>query len=153
MQVIVRAAEQGTEPQDAQEHQARAEAEIARLQTLLKGQQEAVDQAGNRLAEAIAEHQHEWVEELAEAEAAAAFAYDAGIAEARTALAQLIPAHAGTNRVRNFDANDAKTGRYTEFSGGRVRVSGHGRGIPELRRDHDPRSLLALAATVTASSQ
>ena len=44
----------------------------------------------------------------------------------------------------------AQSGRHSQFSGGRVRVSGRRAGMSELRGEHDPAHLLAVAATAPA---
>ena len=63
---------------------------ISRLTTLLRGLQQAADEAGNKLAKQIDEHRAEWQESLDETRDAAAARYDAAISEARAALAELI---------------------------------------------------------------
>jgi len=151
VQAIVEATNAGEEAKDPQVNERKAQAEIERLQTLKRGLREAADQAGNRLADVIAEHQAEWQASLAETADELAAAYDEAIAEARLALAAFIPAQAGTNWVANFDAGQAQTGRYSQFTGGRVRVSGRRIGIQELRGEHDPVDLLQVAALATAS--
>ena len=151
IRAIADATANGVETKDAQKHERAALAEIERLSTTLKGQQKAADEAGDRLADAIEANADEWEACLIEARNEAAAQYDRAIVEAREALAHLVPAQAGVDWVRRFDATQAKTGRYNGFAGGRLRVSAKGAGVPELRAgvEYNPASLLRVAALAT----
>ena len=91
VQAIVKATNESGEVKDPQTNERKALAQIERLQTQLRGLQQAADGAGNALAEAIDRHRAEWAESLDETRDAAAARYDAAIADARAALAELIP--------------------------------------------------------------
>ncbi len=149
VQAIVKRTSAGTEVKDPQANERKALAEVSRLSALLRGYQQACDEAGNALASQIDQHREEWQEALAEAREAAAARYDAAIADARAALTELIPAQSGIGWVEGFDLGQARTGQYTPFPGGRLRVNGRGHGISELRQRYDPRDLLTIAALAT----
>jgi hypothetical protein len=151
VRAAVAATGEGREVTDPQERERVAQAEVHRLEALLPGYRQAADEAGNTLAQVIADHKDEWAESLTERADELAAAYDEALAEARLALAAFIPAQAGRNWVANFDASQARSGQYTQFSGGRVRVSGRRVGIQELRAQYDPVDLLQVAALATAS--
>jgi hypothetical protein len=61
LQAIVDAAEKGEDVKDPQANQRKADALIDDLRVRLKGLNRAVDEAGDRLAEAIAEHRDQWL--------------------------------------------------------------------------------------------
>jgi hypothetical protein len=103
VQAIVKATNDGTEVKDPQANERKALAEISRLTSLLRGYQQAADEAGNALAQQIDKHRDEWQESLDETRETAAARYDAAIAEARAALAELIPAQGGVVWVEAFD--------------------------------------------------
>lgn len=50
----------------------------------------------------------------------------------------------------DFDSALAQSGRYSQFSGGRSRVSGRRVGVQSLRGEYDPATLLQVAALATA---
>jgi hypothetical protein len=84
VKAIVEATNAGDEAKDPQANERKAQAEIERLQTLKCGQREAADQAGNELAEKIAEHQDEWQASLAERAGELAAAYDEALLSPET---------------------------------------------------------------------
>ena len=147
---IVKMAEQGKDVADAQAKQRKAEATIADLRFKLKGLDQAVDEAGNRLAEAIATHRDRWLPMLDVAERDATERFDQAITEARAALTDLRPARGAVGWLAAFDVNLARTGQNPQFAGGRLRVKSRG-GL--LRGDHDPTDLLDLAAKVTTAQE
>jgi len=150
VKAIVVATNAGDEVEDPQANERKAQAEVERLTTVKRGLREAADQAGNTLAQVIAEHKDEWQASLAERADELAAAYDEAIGEARLVLASFVPAQAGVNWVANFDSGQAVSGRYTQFSGCRVRVSGRRARVQELPREYDPTVLLQVAALATA---
>ncbi len=105
-----------------------------------------MDEAGNRLAEAITEHREEWLTRLAEGEVVAAATFNLAIAEAQAALADLRPARGAVGWLNRFDTGLAMGGQYAPFSGGRLRVRAR---IGTARGDFDPTALLDAAAKVT----
>ena len=135
---------------DPTEHERKAKELVDRLEALIPGYRAAADEAGNRLAQEIAAHKDQWVENLAAQADELAATYNEALAEARLALAAFVPARAGLNWVSNFDSSLAESGRYSQFSGGRLRVTGRRAGIKELRGEFDPATLLAVAAAATA---
>lgn len=134
---------------DPREHERVAQAEVYRLETLLPGYRQAADQAGNTLAQLIDQHRDEWQATLTEKADELAASYDAALSEARLILSAFIPARAGLAWVSNFDAAQAQSGKYTQFSGGTVRVSGRRFGVQQLRAEYNPVDLLAVAAHAT----
>lgn len=150
VQAIVTATNEGGEVEEPQKHEREALADISRLQAQLRGLQQAADEAGNALAEQIEKHRDEWQDALDESRDTAGARYDAALADAKAALTELIPAQAGVTWVQDFDANQARTGRYAPFAGGRLRVSGRGAGVSDLRKDYDPAALLHIASLATA---
>jgi len=146
LQAIVKAAEQGREVKDAQANQRKAELLITDLRFRLKGLDVAVDQAGNRLAEAIAKHRAEWLPLLAEAETDAATRFDEAVAAARAALDELRPARGAVDWLHRFDSDRARVGQCTPFTGGRLRVKSHDH---LLKGEFDPALLLDVASKVT----
>jgi hypothetical protein len=149
VKAIVAATAAGEEPKDPQKHERKAQAEIDRLTTLRRGYAQAADEAGDALTRAIEQHKDEWAETLRKRSNELAEQYDAALAEARLMLAGFVPAQAGVSWVENFTASDAQRGRYSQFAGGRVRVSGRRAGVQELRSQYDPASLLTVAALAT----
>ena len=151
VKAIVAATQKGEQTKDAQKHERAAQAAISRLETMLRGQTQAADEAGDRLADAIEANQDEWELCLIEARNEASERYDRALSDAREALSRLVPSQAGVEWVRSFDAARAKTGRYTGFAGGRLRVSAKGAGVAELRPnvEYNPASLLRVAALAT----
>ena len=103
---------------DPQQHEKVAQAEVDRLGTLLPGYRQAADDAGNKLADAIAAHREEWAAALEKTAGELADAYDVALAEARLAVAAFVPAQAGLNWVGNFHAGKAKSGRYSSSAAG-----------------------------------
>lgn len=150
VRAAVAATGEGRAVTDPNERERVAQAEVSRLEALLPGYRQAADEAGNRLAEVIDQHRDEWVENLTEQADELAATYDGALSEARLALAAYIPARAGLAWASNFEVGQAVTGKYTQFSGGRVRVSGRRIGIQELRAQYDPVDLLKVAALATA---
>lgn len=152
VKAAVAATTAGEELADPKEHEREAQEIVDRLEAMIPGLKASADEAGNRLAEAIAEHRDEWKATLAEKADELAAAYDEALAEARLALATFIPAQAGLAWVSNFDASLAKSGRFSQFAGGRSRVSGRRIGIQALRSQYDPSDLLTVAALATQPS-
>jgi hypothetical protein len=106
----------------------------------------AIDEAGNRLAQVIAEHRKEWLALLAEGEAEAAAHFNLAITEAQAAIADLRPTRGALGWLNQFDADRAQSGQNAPFAGGRLRVKSKS---GTLRGEHDPAVLLELAARVT----
>lgn len=146
IRAVVDAAEQGRDVEDAQAHEREAQTKLDDLQVRLRGFGIATDEAGNRLAQAIAQHRDQWLPLLAKAEAEAANRFDEAVAEAQAALTELRPARGARTWVATFDAGQAQVGHNPQFSGGRLRVIGEG---VDLRGEFDPVALLALASLVT----
>jgi hypothetical protein len=147
LRAIVNSARQGKDVKDPQANQRKAEALIADLRFLLKGLDQAVDKAGNRLAQAITTHRKQWLPRLADAETDAAERFDQAVIEARAALDELRPARGAVKWLNSFDPDLARMGQGTQFSGGRLRVRSN---AGPLRGDHDPTALIDLAAKVTS---
>jgi hypothetical protein len=150
LQAIVDMAKQGKSVKEAQARQRKAEDLIADLRVTLKGLDRAVDEAGDRLAEAIAKHRREWLPRLAKAEADAAERFDQAVIEARAALDELRPARGAVDWLNRFDVDLARSGRNPQFAGRRLRVRSN---TGALRGEHDPTALLDLAAKVTAEEE
>lgn len=123
------------------------EREAREKQTLRKAQllalEQALDEAGNRMAVTIVQYRGEWYSALSEARDAATGHYDTAIREAQAALADLAPIRRAIEWLEQFDAEQARVGRQQQFSGGRLRVE-DSRG-----QEHDPNELLTLAAEAT----
>jgi hypothetical protein len=146
LQAIVDAAEEGKDVKDAQANQRKVEALIADLEVRLKGLDMAVHEAGDRLAQSIADHCKQWLPRLADAEADAAVRFDQAMAEARAALDELRPARGAVDWLNRFDPDLAYVGQVPQFTGGRLRVKSRG-GV--LKGEFNPTELLDLAARVT----
>jgi hypothetical protein len=126
--------------------------EIA-LKTKVSTLEKAVDQAGDRLAEAVGANRSEWSEALSVEAAEAAAAYTAALQAAEEELARFAPVARAQEWLATFDVGRAKLGEVTQFSGGRVRI--------RLARDerrfslnddgYDPYALLSVAAKAVAS--
>ena len=80
LRAIARRREQGTAVEDAQAKRRKVEAKIEDLRVRLKGLNIAVDEVGDRLAQAIAAHRDQWLPLLADAEADAAERFDRAVA-------------------------------------------------------------------------
>jgi hypothetical protein len=149
---IVEATKEGKEQKDPQQHEREAQEKVERLQALLGGLSRALDEAGNELVDAIATHRDEWASSLSEFESEAAERFDTAIEDAKRALSVLVPSRGGSQWLRNFNASHAKTGEYSGFSGGRVRVSGRRIGVPEIR-EIDPAKLLLVAGQASVETK
>jgi hypothetical protein len=135
----------GQQPDDPGEA-ARPHRERARTaETKIAALRLAVDDAGNRYADAIAEHADPWAAKLRKREADALAAYRAALDTALAALTNLAAARAGADWLDGFDAIQAHHGRVQPFPGGRIRIKTR---ETIQRGDIDPRKLLAIAATV-----
>jgi hypothetical protein len=106
----------------------------------------AVDEAGDRLAEAIAEHREQWLPLVDVAATDAATRFDRAISEAREVLDELRSARGAVDWLGRFDVDLARGGQFPQFTGGRLRVKSRG-GV--LKGEFDPTELLDLAAKVT----
>ena len=148
LQAIVDAAEEGKDVKDAQANQRKVEALIADLEVRLKGLDMAVHEAGDRLAQAIADHREQWLPRLADAATDAATRFDQAMGEAHAALNELRPARGAVEWLTSFDAGLAQAGQQPQFTGGRLRVKSRG-GL--LKGEFDPTELLDLAARTTAA--
>lgn len=148
LRAVVEAATDGKDVKNPQVNAYAAEALIADLRVQVRGLDVAVDEAGNRLAEAIATHRDEWLPLLADAEDDATARFDRAIAEAQAALTDLRPARGAVTWLNGFDVALAPTGRQTPFAGGRLRVKSTG----TLRGTYDPSLLLEAAAKVTTDT-
>jgi hypothetical protein len=95
-------------------------ARAAELQEHADALAAAVDQAGNTLAEAIAEHRDPWLDNLAAAEDAAATRFVSAVLEAKAAARDLGPARGAVHWLRDFNRNEAIVGRQHAFTGGRI---------------------------------
>jgi hypothetical protein len=149
LRALVNAAEQGREVKDPQAKTRKAEAEIADLKARLRGLNVAVDEAGNRLAQAIARHRHEWLPRLAEAEVEAAARFDEAVAAAVAALDQLRPARGAVAWLTAFNVEQAQRGEAAQFAGGHLEVKSTGL----LRGTFEPGLLLATATKVTRKEE
>jgi hypothetical protein len=134
----------GKTPRDLSKREDAARAKVETLESQLAALSVAVDQAGDALAQAIAEHRDEWAETQAEVEEEAAFSFARKMEEAQAALSELRAARGGIEYLRNFDVKEAIVGRQPQFSGGKIIVEAEGFG--PLRGEHRPEDLLTLAA-------
>ena len=146
IRAVVNAAEKGEEVTDPQANARDVEARIADLEVQLHGLDIATDEAGNRLAQAIATHRDKWLQRLADAEAYAAARFDQAVAEAQAALTDLRPTRGAVSWLDMFDTGLAQGGQYPPFAGGRLRVKSR---IGTVRGEFDPTALLEAAAKVT----
>lgn len=127
---------------DPEKHARKAKAELATMQGRLRALDVATDLAGNRLAEAIAEHRDAWLAALAPHVDDAVARYEQAIADAKAALVDLKLASGARSWIEHYDAGQARVGNQSQFAGGKLMVE-NARG-----QEHDPRVLLELAATV-----
>jgi hypothetical protein len=146
VRAVVEAAEEGKSPKDPQANERRARAKIGELETIHRGHVVAIDEAGNRLVDAIAEHRGEWRDKLRERGQGAEERFVSAIAESREAFAELASTRGGIEWLDRFDPGGQKHRGAGEFTGGRLRVIEMAPG--PLRGEHDPADLLALAARV-----
>jgi hypothetical protein len=108
----------------------------------------AVDEVGNTMALAIAEHRSEWQAGLEDVAVDAADRYGKAIAEAQKALADLGPARSAVSWLQEFQSNLARLGQERQFVGGRIRVEHKFPG--SVQSDWDPKELLAAANEVVS---
>jgi hypothetical protein len=106
----------------------------------------AVHEAGDRLAQAIADHRKQWLPRVTDAATDAATRFDHAMTEAHAALDELRPARGAVEWLNRFDPDLAYVGQIPQFAGGRLRVKSRG-GV--LKGEFDPTELLDLAAKVT----
>lgn len=102
----------------AAEHDAR----IAALEAQLPALVIALDEAGNELAVAVAEHRAEWEQTLVAVQEEAVGRIRVALADLRAGVADLGPARAAVGWLADFDHNKAVAGQQNAFVGGRVDV-------------------------------
>jgi hypothetical protein len=123
-----------------------AHIKITSLERQLAGISIALDKAGNDFAIAIDANRDEWLVVLEPVTSDAEARYAAALEAAQAALADLKPARGALNWLRDFSAEDARVGRQTQFSGGRLTVRRDRLG--PLHGEHNPDDVLKLAATL-----
>ena len=146
---IADAAAAGKTVTDQSKHQDQARKKVATLEQKIEGTALAVDEAGNTLAKAIAQHRDDWLAELAEAEREATGRYMSAIAEAKAALVDLRPARGAVQWLAEFDAGPATVGERPQYAGG-------GRVTIAPIRSNDPMpvvELLDLLMTAAAETE
>lgn len=102
----------------------------------------AVDTVGNELARAVGENAADWIDSLTPIVADAEAEYLGAIDTALAALVRLREARGAVEWLARFDADQARIGAVSQFTGGRIMVRDH------KRVEHDPRGLLELAARI-----
>lgn len=122
----------GREPKDIDKARDKVEARIIELGRKITAAEIAVDEAGNRLAEAIGKHRAEWLEKLAASEEQATRDLGDALLAARRALQVLGPARRAREWVQKFDVGQARVGKQQQCSVGRIRVD-----TSNVRRETD----------------
>jgi hypothetical protein len=126
------------------EHHARLIAAQSRKASL----ETAVDVVGNELAAVIAEHRDEWLTAIDANEVDAAESYVNALDAAAAVLAALAPAARAREWLHDFNADAARIGNQTQFSGGCIRVEVSRRTV--IDGEADPAGLLEICRGAVA---
>jgi len=147
-------AEASGEPfEDANEHEKWAQAALEAAEGRLPGLQVALDEAGNQLADAIAENRSEWLDRLAEVRDQAASEYQTALAAALDAIKRFTPAMGAVEWLEGFRANVAHNGKEFQFAGGSVKVRREQWDLDGNASHVDPSQLIELARKATKSEE
>jgi|GEM_PF-3936777 len=155
VRAVADAAAAGKPVKDANANEKKAQAELDAAEARLPGVMVALDEAGNTLAVSIAEHRSEWLNRLAEVRDEAASEYEAALSAALAAIKRFTPAQGAVQWLEAFQANLARLGRVSQFSGGKVAVRRERWDLDANTTHVDPAQLLELArkATKTEAEQ
>jgi hypothetical protein len=130
-------------PANPNKRQLAAEAKLEALRSTVPALEQAVDAAGNRLAEEIGKVAKTWAEALEPRRQEAADRYAAGIEQAQEALTAIKRTRGAIAWLNAFNVEEARVGRVRPWhGGGQARIEDH-RG-----REYNPADLLQLAATL-----